>query len=177
MNIIDKYQKLICHLAWNFARRYSRPFEEVKEEATYILILQLSKGRKFYDPSKASEITRVYQIIRYHLLDICTRSRPIPIPFSCLEKKDERINWMAKQSWMSKILQEVGEEGKDLIQTILHAPDEILQEMAPRTRARARKAIREWFIDVKDWKEEKLEKTWREVTTAIEGRAAGVAGR
>lgn len=166
---LNKYQNLICRLAWDFSRAYSKPFEEMREEATYALLLQLDRWKEFYNPEKASEMTRVFQTIRFHLLNICTRSKPIPIPFSCLEK-EEQIERPSEKSWLSKLLQEVSEEGRILIHTIVYAPDEILEEMAPKTRARARKAVREWLIDVKNWKEEVLQRTWNEVSVAIEGR-------
>lgn len=167
--IFERHQGLVHKLAKKFAVKYCRPIDEMIGEAQYGIVHCISRW-KDYDPTKGAESTWVYQWIYYTLLDSVTNRKhiqTIPLMNTREEEDTEEIEYVAKDKWIDTLLREVGEEGAFLVRTIIDAPAEILNEMAPSICARARNAVIGYLVDELDWDKQKLKRAWKEVQECL----------
>ena len=165
-DILTRYERLIRCLTGKFAERYSLPYDDLLEDIYVFLIRRFDEiWDKKFNPLKASESTWVYRNIYWSLKNICikmTKERA-----RSPENGGSNIEPEAKPNWLGRLLSEVSEEGKFLIKTIISAPAEIAEDVTPRSFVKARKAVKDYLVDEKDWTFSKLHKTWAEVESCL----------
>lgn len=165
--LFKKYRGLICRLAYRFSVIYGRPYDELVDQAEFDLISYICEhwANKF-NPKISTEGTWAYQMIYYGLMNQCTRKQKVDVPFSVYDE-DRSIDIVDTEGWAKKLMAELGEEARFLVKTILHAPAEILDDMSPTTRYRARKAVKKHLRTTERWSQAKLNRIWAEVEACL----------
>jgi len=165
--IWKSHQALARKLANRFAGMYNRDQQELFEEARTSMSLELFTRWETFDLKKSSVTHWLYQCIYWSLLTYCTRAQEKAIPFSALDNEEQLYQPAAKPSRTETILQELSEEGQFLVRTIINAPDEIIDDLRPQTKARGRRAVRNWLLS-HGWDRTKLDRAWQEVQECLQ---------
>lgn len=177
-----KFRWISKTLAGKFSQRYKKTYEEVLDHADFALALELF-DRQNYDPAKGSLRNWLWQTVHWHLTQIYTRGWHPRLKgireFRHTETSINEVDWKrmgtyprTKKNWLETLLQEVSEEGAVLIDTILTAPGEIIDEFNPRkigrpSHRRRKEAVKSYLIDVLDWDYRKFHRAWREVEACL----------
>lgn len=153
--LFTRYERLIYRLAAKFARKFNRSFEDMVEEARYALGLEICARWDHYDPEKSSESTWCYQAIYWHLQTVCLKDakrRMLPL----LPDDEERPG---PTSWLQSLLQDLSDEGKTLVISILETP--ALSSTKPIQ-------VKELLYDT-GWDRAVLDRAWAEVAEVVAG--------
>lgn len=161
----------------------SRPHYEVLDTAIFALTMALFDDDG-YDPKKGSYHTWLWQKVYWYLKEVYTRGkhphqalrefhvreRHLSTTIQDGQESDAKMEEpTAPTSWYQSLLAEVSEEGAVLLQTIVEAPEEIIDELHTnrRTVEARRETVRSYLIDVLDWDYAKLNRAWQEVEACV----------
>jgi hypothetical protein len=168
--LFTQYQPLTQRMASKFATTYGMDYHQLLEEANGILSVNAclwnSDTASEFDATKSCEMSWIYRGLYWGLMDFCTRKRDKARSFSSLRPEENPIDAPAKTSRMSTLRQNLGEDARILVETILSAPVEIADDIQTSTRGRARKALRSYFTQ-RGWDTDRIERAWNEVTTCL----------
>lgn len=160
--LFHQYRGLVYKIAFKISQKYNRPYHEMVEEGLGALTWELWGRSDHYDPEKAGRSHWYYQSIYWHLVCYCDKLKKVGSMWNI----DECEHPPYKSSWVESLLQELGEEGKELVRIICEAPGELASEIAPRAPVRSRAAVRR-YLSSENWGEQKIERVWHEVECAI----------
>lgn len=158
----NQLQGLPKHIAMKMHLKYGLPLDELIEEARSLLGYHIARDR--YNSSRGKPMTWFYTILSFQLRDYCTRKRDRMIHFST---EDTEFEPAGKKSPVQNLLMELGAEAKELVTLILHAPEEIVDDMTFATKGRARKSLQQYLTSTRGWSRPKLETVWAEVEAAL----------
>jgi hypothetical protein len=156
----EQYHRMAWKLAHKIHRRfrhYSR--EELLTEAESAIIL--AKG---YDPNKGAESTWMHNTIYWHLLDYVKAGRQVRMV--CETDYGETPNLPARPNRLMNILQDLGQEARELIEVIITAPADIADDVSTATKGRGRIAVREYLLK-QGWSPQKLNRAWAEALETV----------
>jgi hypothetical protein len=162
-----KYKRMAMKIAANMSRRFDISYDELADESLSILGLALSNNWVCY--LHAGECTWVYKHIYWPLLTYCTRARPTDIPFSVLDGDDgEPFDHPAKPNRICNLLRELGEDARIVVDTIIHAPTEIADDLDITSGCqRAKAAVARHLAETEGWFSFQIKAAFTEVGAAI----------
>lgn len=169
--LFKQHQPMAWRLAERFASLYRRPFGELRDEAESILGLNIAQwfeqnASAFKDNVGTKPSTWIYRGLYWDLTTYCTRKQSPARPFSTLEKQESPLDHPCRRPWIERMLQELGEDARIVVETILHAPAEIAEDVSTSSRGRARKAVRQ-YLQVSGWTRQRIEAAWTEVDACL----------
>lgn len=147
--------------------RYGIPSDELHDEAESIL------GRiavEWVDPDSTGckAMTLVYRQLRWRLTEYCTRKQPKYFTFSSIKKQDGSTQLLqigSPPTFLENLLKVLSVDAKVVVQTILFAPGEIVEDVLENTSAQS--VIRNFIEDYHGWSQERLAKAWNEIEVAL----------
>lgn len=166
--LFQKYIPLAHHLAGKFSRVYKLPLPEVQDEAVSIWAATVAEWPYRYDARKSNPTSWAYRHIYWKLLDHCTRHAPTETTFTNLQRDGQRSPIAGiphKTSWLESLLHTLGEDARIVVNTILFAPAEIVNDILPHTTSRA--VVEDYLEDHLDWPMGRVAQAWREVESAM----------
>ena len=164
-----KHQGFAYKLAKRFAIVYGKEVEDLVGDAQIGIAKAIGPGGSF-NPSKGAESTWVHQCIYWELMSVCAgRKRITEISLSGMTNDEDEVQFEPedKPNWTDELLKEVGEEARHLLKTIVDAPAEILDLMAPSLCAKARDAVKCYLIDEMDWEKKQFQNAWKEIEVCL----------
>lgn len=162
--VIKKYQKMVYKIAHSLSRQHGEDFDELVSEGYFAII----KAYPQYNPKKAKLSTWLYTCIWNAMKTYCINPkvhRHVPVDFEDPESGFSELP--CKESWLSRVFREIGEEARAMIEIALEAPEELADEIRTSAPVSSGKALRAYMIDVMDWTPKKVEKIWREIQTCL----------
>ena len=90
------------------------------------------------------------------------------VPFSVLGRAEKEGNFIAPVNRFEKLLQNLGDDALEIVQTILNAPAEIAEDIRPdlRWQRKGAAAIHRWFLGL-GWSKHRVAVAWNEIAAAI----------
>lgn len=160
--IYDRYQRVAFSAARRVSERTGRPYEEMVEEAAAKLGELAAEWDRF-DPRMSCACTWVYTTVYWHLVTLASgfvRRREVELQEEC--------DAPMRVGWLDRLAQELSEEGRSLLQTILEAPAAVVDELRfhPRELWRVRLRAIEYLRGLR-WSEERIDAAWTEVQEAL----------
>lgn len=169
-DIYRQFLPMATHLAVKFSRRRGLPINEMITEAHSLLGENIARWNELgTDPIKAATSSTshwVYIKLYYGLQDYIARKRDRALPMSALERDDNPVQMPAKQPWLGRLCETLGEDARILIDTILHAPSEIADDISSSASRRSREAVRR-YLKTHGWTEQRLNMAWTEVEACL----------
>ena len=157
------HQRIVNHLASKFAKKFGRPFEEMRITALDCLTLQVAiMWKGYYDPSRCKPTTLIYGNIYWCLLNYCTHQRLQTLPLEEIVEEPEH-----QRSWFERFLEELGAEGRALARVICEAPEELATLVAVRAPVRSKRAVSDYLERRAAWDEEMFSRAWTQVEEAL----------
>jgi RNA polymerase sigma factor (sigma-70 family) len=162
-----KYERMVYGLAWRFAKAYGEDVDVLLQEAWLHVWERLAD----YDQNKGAQmITYIHMHAHSAMWDHCKRVakyRHRHISDACLAESSSKPSG----GYLRKLIDEVSEEAKDLLMTVIHAPEELLHEFAKNTnqkgilknRNRIKAAVTGYMTSALDWDEDDVDKKWEEI--------------
>ena len=181
------YEPLAKKLAYQFSQAYRMPFDDCMEEALFWLGVVVARwdqvalpgqsGIYTFDRTKSKPTTYVYNHLRWKLMDFCSRKRERTVAFSVLDRRgeeEESFDAPAKPpAFLPRLMEILGEDAKEFVHTILHAPADLISDLVPCGEERRRAAmifpnspLYELFRR-RGWDDNRIVETFREVQAAL----------
>lgn len=181
VEIFNQYQEMVYSMASKFSLKFNVNYHDMIDEGMSILGALVTKwdaegNSSKHDPAKSSRTSWVYRALYWDLTTVCTRTNQKARLFSTLRTEEQKpVDMEGPVSWMEKLMRDLGEDAKILVRTIFMAPAEIVADIAPGTKGKARKAVREYLLkhgtevdgEQVPWSPERLDAAWEEVTVAL----------
>jgi hypothetical protein len=164
-DLFKRHLPLARFLAARFAKTFNAPLQELIDEAEGILALVCCQWDEDYDPKRAAPSTWVYRNIYHGLLNLKTRKRHTQ-SLSTADGQDLLRQMPAKQNWLERLIRDLGEDARAIVQTLLDAPREIAEDLSPRRPKRAAAALRQ-FLVAHGWGDDKINNAWQEVSQCL----------
>lgn len=131
-----RHQGLCYTLAKKMSSNHKAHFEELLEEAKSRLAEMVCGvlPTDHYDPTKAAESTWVYQNLFWYLQTLVKNKT---------KRRTHELNTSlpAPQSGFLTLLESLTEESIQIVQLIIAAPSEVLMELVPRNKVRAKRSV------------------------------------
>jgi len=160
------YGKMIMKIAHNMNEKYNKPFDELLSEGVLGVLTKLPK----FDPDRgASMCTYIYRCAYFKMLDYCIKpQREIPTEvYTSDEDKNPFIQKETKPNWLQSFLSELTEEAQHLIKIVFESPEELYHAIKPTRPIRSKNALRDYMIDVHDWKSNDVDQVFKEVAQCL----------
>jgi hypothetical protein len=173
-----QYRDLARNLASQISKKFHRPYAELQDEAEHILADTICAKWVFYDRSLAKPITWLYQRIYWGLTKYCNdkKNRHTPLPptlnnfsYGTTPLHNQRTTplGLGGDGWWLKIVNEVEEEGKELLEIIIcEIPKAVREELRARYPQRARTIVARHLVSA-GWSDEKIERAWAQVDEVL----------
>lgn len=160
---ITEVWKGIENWVWRFAHLVADEgvlAEDLVAEAKVVVISSLGR----WDATKASITTYAITQAKYAMMDMMVRERRwtyrnLPIV--------EGVDAPVKTGWLERVLHEVGEEAKAVLQIIIDMPDDLTSLVTTRRPKSSRQNLKDYLVDVKDWPKDRVEKVFEEIHNAL----------
>lgn len=163
----QKYLPMVTRLAEKMSSGYPPnrlAFLEAGRDYLADTVAVWNTPKNTWNPSKSSLTTWVYRGIRYRMLDVM-RSRQSRNPPQ--ELKPNRFVAKPTRPWLCQLLSDLGEEAATVVNLVLIAPAEIVDEISVATRGRGRAAVKEYLTERMGWNEDKIEAAFSQVREAL----------
>ena len=165
-----QYEDMIYKVAHQAMNKYGSTgvsFDEIVSESWMFVM----KKMKHYDPKKSAKSTWVWTCAYYGAKNYCVnrlrkKEYSLCVNMSALDQHEEKWEPEAKR-WIDSLMEEIGEEARELVQTILEAPDELREVMSPTSPYKSNKAIESYMIDVLDWTRKDLLSARQEIISHL----------
>lgn len=173
LELFETYSYIAEKLSRHFAKKYHRQITETRDHAQFALCLMIyDESRWTYDGSKGTLDTWLGTNVYWHLQEIyCRGKHPAcpelrePFGYNELHDTDLINQWdegvlPAPESiaidtpWITDLLERTTSEGRAVIEIILNAPAELLDDILPqqgRTAKQKQNNVWQYLIDVLDW--------------------------
>jgi len=155
-------EKLVCKIAWRFAKTYNADFEEVQAETNLIFI----NAMKTYDKEKGALSTHLtHQITRRlqtYFKQQWKQQNQIPtinVDLVCIETPSSDFT-------LIDIIDEVGEDARTLIDLVLETPVDFMNAIRPNRR-NLRASMKRHSTKILGWTKRHYKETFEEVTNAL----------
>ena len=155
--------RMICKLAWQYARQCALDVEDLISEG----YLALLKAERKYDPTRAARSTFVYWVVRNHFWHL-TRRWPISQELPDQLSEDPR-HALEESHTFREIIGALSKEGKDVIRLILFCPKELCEMARKGTPERMQKAASKLLLK-QGWIEEQITSAFSEISRALTGK-------
>lgn len=172
-----------------YTRRYHRPFHETLDHAEFALALLVCDAAGAHKPELGTVEAWLRFKIGMHLKDVYLRGyhphcadvleprkqkemAHSPLLAALDEATELRKAGPPKPntSWINRLLTEVGEEASALIEIILDAPHDLLNEISSRegrSKEYKRQSLISYLVDILDWSEWEVRQAMVEVETCL----------
>lgn len=163
--LYHRYAKMASSIARNFSQKYGKPLPEMADEAKRALGLAIAEWKLKYNRHRSCPSTYVYQAIFWHLTSICqprarTRSTSYTDP-SLLDSYHSK-----KESWYSRIWNDVGEEGRAFLRILFEAPGELQRTLSHAAPKRSHKRLVKYLRD-HDWSSSEIQNAMKQVRLCL----------
>lgn len=189
----ETYQWVARDVASRLSKRFDRPYEELLDVAEFALIIELYHRRKFQEQKGTKLSSWLWRVVYFYLLEVITRGKhprqddlsetpatEIPLTnyqsnkggeVETNEESHEELEPVFRPHWLDNLLQELSEEGRVLVRTIVEAPEEIAHEFMPHrgrpSTKRQMTAVRSYLVDRLDWDWRTFHRAYREVEACL----------
>ncbi len=169
----DESKTLLYHKHIGAVRRVSQTFatnkglqtNEVFAEAMSLYNELIADWEHKYDPTRSRPSTRIYFHLFTKLKDLYSRNGAREIPFSKVAAHE--LHQVRARPDRLAFLRLLSREARILVDTIINAPGEIIEDMTPKTKRRARNAVRAYMTERLSWPARKLDRAWAEVEECL----------
>lgn len=183
------------HVAHNVASKYASRFhvslDEARSHAEFALTLLVYEEKTGWDPDKGSLEKWLWVKLNWYLLEVYHRGNhphhpelKEPASFREIHNTDMINEWDTedtrsvpdsmvvkdRDSWLHKFLEEIGQEGAEVVHIILNAPVDLMDELCActgRSSKHKRNNLRSYLIDVLDWTPERVALAFEEVEACL----------
>ncbi len=169
--LFNSFTPMAMSLAAKFAVRYRKDPHEMRDEASSLLGWIIATWDEHYDADKAMPSTWIHRRLYWGLLDYCSRnsrdcrgSRKMASLEPLLE--DEQWDAEARETFMTRLHKDIGQEAKELVHLLLEAPREVVRDLTSSSDKRIRRAMGLIQIQL-GWSNEALNKTVWEVRQCL----------
>lgn len=152
--------RLICKLAWRYARQCMLDVEDLISEGYLALLGAQDK----YDPNRASRSTFVYWVVRNHFWQLSRRWRWNEQLLESVST-DPRLILEEAHTFREQI-GNLSAEAKDVVRLILNCPQELCEMARNGTPERLQKVLTKILI-TEGWVEERIQTVYREISLSL----------
>lgn len=163
-----RYRRVAYGVAKSFSERFNRPYAEMVDEAEHTLARVVveewdREHGSHYDPEKCAPQTWIHQCVYWDLKIYC-------LGLGKSRKKHRSLDATADchargSSWIESLADDVGEEGRALLDAILRA-FRLLPDDAYRAPVRSRRFILQ-HLQEEGWDPSNLDAAWQQVAECI----------
>lgn len=164
-----KYEKMIKKIAHRLSKKYEKPYDEVLSEG----ILEVFSKLKNWNPKRATLCTFIYLEAQGAMLTYCIKPyKEVPIGVYLVDEDENKNHPFLRKkynpnTWIKKLIAELSEEARVLVNTIIESPEELYHAVKPSRPVRSKTALKNYLIDVMDWDSHKFERIFTEVAKCL----------
>lgn len=170
--LFEENIQLAERIAFKFSRKYDIWQEALQEEALSLLGIIIARwhvggeGQAPYN-GKASPKTWIYRILWWQLQTWVRRQTKPCSTFTFLSTDETEFEPAAQTTFLQRILHEVGEEAAVLINTLVHAPIELVDEIRGSAKQQTKKSVRSYLENTLGWHPNDVTRAWKEVEACL----------
>ncbi len=180
-DVYDKYHKMACKIASQYAKKYRRPYEEFKAEAEFELATTILTGKwkTIYNPKKGAGSSWMYRRVYWKLKDlVIADAKEQAINFTGVNENGMEIEDKKRDhSWVEKIMMEVSEEAAFVIKAIMYAPSDMIEDerkakqwikgVRDTDAKTAKEMVKDYMVNELDWSIFKFNQVIEEVRACL----------
>lgn len=158
--LYEGMHRMICKLAWRYAKQCSLNVEDLINEGYSVLL----KVQNKYDPSRASRSTFVYWVVRNHLWQL---SRRWPINSELPEHlpDGDYLSTLEDGDVFRTKIHALSDEAKEVIRIILSCPQELCEMAKNGSPKRLQKMLGK-ILSKQGWAQEGIFRIMQEIREA-----------
>lgn len=159
--LYEGMHRMICKLAWQYARQTMLDAEDLINEG----YLALLKVQDKYDPSRASRSTFVYWVVRNRFWYLAKRW-PMGQELSEERLSENPSSLLESSHVFREVIHSLSDEAKDVVKLVLRCPQEICEMAKNGTSQCLQRAVTKILLK-QGWIEERIVRAISEISTAI----------
>lgn len=170
-----QYQKMAFKLANGFSAQNPHiSLTDFEDEALSLLGQTVAlwgdpSGKGYVPEAGTSPQTWLYRQIFWGLGDFVRRGQGREHPVGMIEDEEETRSTRtaeAKPGFLGRFLSMIGDDAKTIIETILFAPADIIDDIQGNAPVRTRRAVEGYFEDA-GWDKTRFARAWAEAEAAL----------
>ena len=160
-----QYVNLARYLAKKISTQYGKSYNDVKNVAETRLAYELCERRDWYDEEQSKRSTWLYSCIYWTLKSYCGNNDLCVLENVDNEEfeKDPVQMLPDVRGSLKTLASDLTQDAQLVIDTIIDTPSEIVEDLKPGTKGRAKAGLR-WYLENRcNWSKDKIADVWCEV--------------